>query len=85
MGTSKKQRKLYSFYKAVVTVTGFAACFYLLIVCFAGTYRLISDIGYARVMFLNPLLLLFVAVDPVFHYLHAICFRFYLKYLNRTD
>lgn len=66
MGKSGSQSKLFSFYKTVITVLAFAACFYLLIVCFAGTYRLISDIGYARVMFLNPLLLLFVAVAAVF-------------------
>lgn len=66
MGTSKKQSKLYSFYKAVVTVPAFMACFYLLIVCFVATYRLISDIGSVRVLFLNPILIVILALVAVF-------------------
>ena len=66
MDTSKTQSKLYSFYKAVVTVPAFGACFYLLIVCFAATFRLISDIGSVRVLFLNPLLILLVGMAAVF-------------------
>ncbi|MBR4430014.1 MAG: hypothetical protein IKS75_01820 [Clostridiales bacterium] len=66
MVTSKKQSKLYSFYKAVVTVPAFMACFYLLIVCFIATYRLISDIGSVRVLFLNPVLIVLLALAAVF-------------------
>ena len=58
MQKSGNTSKFYSFYKAVVTVTGFAACFYLFIVCYIATYRHISDIGTIRVLFLNPLLIL---------------------------
>ena len=66
MNTTKKQSKLYSFYKAVVTALAFAACFYLLIVCFTGTYRQIADIGSHRVKFLNPVLILLVVLAAVF-------------------
>lgn len=66
MGTSKKQSKLYSFYKAVVTVPAFMACFYLLIVCFVATYRLVGDIGYVRILFLNPVFILLIALLLVF-------------------
>ena len=66
METSSKPSKLYSFYKAVVTVFAFAACFYLLVVCFIATYRLISDLGSVRVMFLNPVLILILAMTAVF-------------------
>ena len=62
MEKSGNTSKLYSFYKAVVTVTGFAACFYLFIVCYIATYRHISDIGTIRVLFLNPLLILTAAL-----------------------
>ena len=65
MDISKKQSRLYSFYKTVIAAIAFAACFYLLIVCFAGTYRLISDIGSVRVLFLNPILILLIAVCAV--------------------
>lgn len=58
--------KLYSFYKAVVTVIAFAACFYLFTVCFTATYRLINDIGTVRVLFLNPVLILLIAILAVF-------------------
>ena len=58
MGTSEKQSRLYSFYKAVVTVIAFAACFYLFLTSFTGTYRLISDIGSVRVIFLNSVWIL---------------------------
>lgn len=61
MGTSDKQGKLYSFYESVITVLCFAVCLYLFFVCFTGTFRLISDIGYNRVLFLNPLFILLVA------------------------
>ena len=66
MGNSDKQSKLYSVYKAVVTAFAFAACLYLLIVCFAATYRLISDIGDVRVLFLNPLLILLIVIAAFF-------------------
>lgn len=66
MDTSKGQSKLYSFYKGVITSIAFAACFYLLIVCFFATYRLISDIGSVRVLLLNPILILFAAMVCVF-------------------
>ena len=66
MGTAKNPSKLYSFYKAVVTVFAFAACFYLLAVCSVATYRLISDLGSVRVLFLNPILILLVALTAVF-------------------
>ena len=66
MGNSKSQSKLYSFYKAVITVIAFAACFYLFAVCFVATYRLISDLGSVRVLFLNPILILLIAFAAVF-------------------
>ncbi|MCR5340141.1 MAG: hypothetical protein K6E60_02225 [Saccharofermentans sp.] len=66
MGNSKSRSKLYSFYKAVVTVIAFAACFYLFAVCFVATYRLISDLGSVRVLFLNPILMLLIAFAAVF-------------------
>lgn len=66
MGSSKKQSRLYSFYKAVVTVPVFTACFYLLVVCFIATYRLISDIGNVRLLFLNPILIIAIALVSVF-------------------
>lgn len=62
MDNSGNKSRLYSFYKAVITVTGFAACFYLLLVCYVGTYRHISDIGSVRVLFLNPLLIVTFAM-----------------------
>ena len=66
MGNSKSRSKLYSFYKAVITVIAFAACFYLLIVCFTATYRQISDIGSYRILFLNPVLIVLSALIAVF-------------------
>lgn len=65
MGTSAGQNKLYSFFKAVVTVIGFAVCFYLFLVCFTGTFRLITGIGFNRVLFLNPVLILLLAAAAV--------------------
>lgn len=61
MGASVKQNRIYSFFKAVITVLCFAVCFYLFIVSFAGTFRVISDIGTNRVLFLNPVLILLIA------------------------
>ena len=61
MGSSVKQSRLYSFFKAVITVLCFAVSFYLFIVSFAGTFRVISDIGTNRVLFLNPVLILLIA------------------------
>ncbi len=58
MGTQAKQSKLYSFYKAVITVLSFAVMFYLFTICFAGTYRVISGIGYKRILFLNSVIVL---------------------------
>ena len=66
MDTSKRQSGLYSFFKGVITSVAFAALFYLLIVCFIATYRLISDIGSVRVLFLNPILILLAAMAGVF-------------------
>ena len=58
MVTQAKQSKLYSFFKAVITVLSFAVMFYLFTICFAGTYRVISGIGYKRVLFLNSVVVL---------------------------
>ena len=65
MGTSVKESKLYSFFKAVITVFGFAVCFYLMILGMTGSYRLICDIGNKRVLFLNPVYILIAAVAAV--------------------
>ena len=62
MDTSKRQGIFYSFCKGVISVLAFAICFYLFVVCFVATYRLISDIGDVRVIFLNPVLVLFLAI-----------------------
>lgn len=62
MSTTQKQSKLYSFYMTVAAAAAFAILFYLFIVCYIGTYRLISDIGNIRVLFLNPLIVLTVAM-----------------------
>ena len=65
MGSSVKQNRLYSFYKAVITVLCFAVCFYLFLVSFTGTFRLISGIGSVRVLFLNPVVILLIAFAAV--------------------
>ena len=65
MNSSRSQGRLYLFYKAVITVIAFAACFYLLLVSFTGTYRLISDIGNVRVIFLNSVWFLLPALALV--------------------
>ena len=65
MGTTENKSKFFSFYTAVITITGFAVCFYLFLICFTGTFRLISDIGSVRVLFLNPIILLLLAVSWV--------------------
>ena len=62
MDIQAKQSKLYSFYKAVITALAFAVMFYLFSICFAGTYRVISGIGYKRVLFLNSVLILLAAL-----------------------
>lgn len=66
MGNSKNPSKLYSFYKAVITAIAFAACFYLLVVCFTATYRLLSDVGSYRILFLNPVLIILIVLIAVF-------------------
>lgn len=58
MNATNGQSRVYTFIKAVVAITAFIACFYLLLVCYCGTYRLISDIGNVRALFFNPVLIL---------------------------
>ena len=65
MNSSQSKGRLYSFYKAVITVIAFAACFYLFLISFTGTYRLISDIGNVRVIFLNSVWILLPVIAAV--------------------
>ena len=62
MNMLSKKSRLYLFFSAVVTVLSFAVCLYLFIICFAGTYRKISDIGSDRILFLNSIVVLLIAV-----------------------
>lgn len=65
MVTPVRQNRLYSFIKTVITVLCFAVCFYLFLLSFTGTFRLISDIGSNRVLFLNPVIGLLIAMVSV--------------------
>lgn len=65
MEPSVKQSRSYSFFKAVITVLCFAVCFYLFLVSFTGTFRLIGGIGNNRILFLNPVVILLIAFAAV--------------------
>ena len=86
MGNSKNPSILYSFYKAVITAIAFAACFYLFVVCFTATYRQISDIGGYRILFLNHVLIVLIALIAVFALgIYLIKSKTVTKSLSRLD
>ena len=65
MDTALKKTPIYTFFATVVTVLSFAVCFYLFIVSFVGTFRHIADLGLNRVLFLNSVIVLLVALIGV--------------------
>ena len=86
MVTPVRQNRLYSFIKAVITVLSFVVCFYLFLISFTGTFRLISDIGSNRALFLNPVIGLLIAMVSVIALgVYLLKTRKLESYLSRFD